>query len=177
MESVNDRWTSGLFQLRAPGNGIDCTVGYATLTRDALACLTLWLPEGYMSEGYAWFARMYILDNLVDASVEVLFDFREDTGQISREGSFSLPSRKEDDPLYDPEEYGDDEVFAALVNVIRPEWQIDPVEDKTLAQIQIETAAHEPFGEQFANMRRWAPRRNRTGPVYVTVRVSGAVLI
>jgi hypothetical protein len=110
-----------------------------------------------MSEDYAWFSRMYILDNLVDASAEVLFDFREDTGQISREGSFSLPPRKEDDPLYDPGEHDDDDVFAALVNAIRPEWQIDPVEDETLDRIRIETVAHEQFDEQFANMRRWAP--------------------
>jgi hypothetical protein len=36
MAPVSEPWASGLFQLRRPSGGVDCAVGYATLTRDAL---------------------------------------------------------------------------------------------------------------------------------------------
>ena len=98
-----DEWSSGLFQLRSPGHGIDLMVGHAALTRDALgqplARLTLWLPEGGGSDGWEWAPVMYVLGNLVDTAVEVLFDYRADTGEISREGSFPLPSQEHDNIL------------------------------------------------------------------------------
>ena len=143
----------------SPGHGIDLTVGHATLTRDALgqplAQLTLWLPEGVGSDGWEWAPVMYILGNLIDTAAEVLFDYRADTGEISREGSFPLPSWEQDDTLHAPADYPDDEVFTALVDIIRPDWQIEPVEEATLDLLRAETPPHQPFDEEFEHMLRW----------------------
>ena len=73
MAPVSEPWASGLFQLRRPSGGVDCTAGYATLTRDAL-------------------------------------------------GS--------------PAEHDDDEVFAAMVDVIWPTWQVEQVEDPILDRLR-----------------------------------------
>ena len=150
---------SGLFQLRRPADGDDCAVGYATLTRDALgqplARLILWTPEGTGSDGYFWAGDTYLLGNLIDATVEIVLDWRLETGEIEREESFPLAARETNEILYAPAEYDDDEVFAALADAIRPRWQVEPVEDATLEQLRTGTLAHDPFEKRFAHMHRW----------------------
>ncbi len=56
MSDRSETWDSGLLQVRSAHLGNGCTIGHASLTRDALgqwfACLVLWLPEGFMSNDY-----------------------------------------------------------------------------------------------------------------------------
>jgi hypothetical protein len=118
MALVRDPWASGLFQLRRPADGGDCAVGYATLARDALgqplARLILWTPEGTGSDGYFWAGDTYLLGNLIDATVEIVLDWRLETGEIGREESFPLAARETDEILYVPAEYDDDEFSPRL---------------------------------------------------------------
>jgi hypothetical protein len=127
MSDIKQAWDSGLLQVRNSCFAHGCTVGHASLTRDALgqslARFVLWLPDGYMSNN-SWrdSNSMHVLAYLIDSRVDVLFDLRSDTGEISREGSFPLPQEPQgqDDPLRSPEEYSEREIFAALMEAIRP---------------------------------------------------------
>lgn len=166
MSDIKQAWNSGLLQVRNSSFEHGCTVGHASLTRDALgqslACFVLWLPEGYMSNDSWWDnSFMYVLANLVDSRVDVLFDFRMDFGEISRQGSFPLRQEVQGgyDPLRGPEDFSDKEVFAALMEAIRPTWQVEPVEEATLALLR-EQAGPRPrreFDEVVATIDRWEP--------------------
>ena len=140
MSDVNKAWDSGLFQIHGPYYEHGRTIGHASLAHDALGqslvSFVEWLPEGFMSNESTWKSFMYVFVNLVDSRIEVFFDMREDTGEITREATFPLPQDVSDDHLLLPGEYSDSEVFAALIDVIRPTWQIEPVEDSTIALLK-----------------------------------------
>jgi|SRR5215469_1876380 len=161
MSDRTETWDSGLLQVRSAHLGDGCTIGHASLARDALgqslACFVLWLPEGFMSNDYEWARSMYVLANLIDSRVDVLFDLRSDTGEISRAGSFPLPQAAEgqDSPLSWPEEFSDGEVFVALIDAIQSTWQVEPVEEATLALLREQTRPSREFEDGVARMHRW----------------------
>jgi hypothetical protein len=163
MSDVNEAWDSGLFQIRGPYYEQGRTIGHASLACDALgqslASFVEWLPEGFMSNESTWTRFMYVFVNLVDSRIEVLFDGREDTGSISREATFPLPEDVSDDhPLLSPQEYSDSEVFAALTDAIRPTWQVELVEESTIAmfrgEINVSLILRE-FEETVTTIHRW----------------------
>ena len=141
MSDIDNVWDSGLFQIRGPYYEHGLTIGHASLARDALgqslASFVEWLPEGFMSNESTWTRFMHVFVNLVDSKIEVFFDMREDAGEITREATFPLPEDVSDDhPLLLPEEYSNSEVFAALIDAMRPTWQVEPVEDSTIALLK-----------------------------------------
>jgi hypothetical protein len=163
MSDVNEAWDSGLFQIRGPYYTQGRTIGHASLARDALgqslASFVEWLPEGFMSNECMWKRFMYVFVNLVDSRIEVLFDQLEDMGAISREATFPLSEDASDyHPLLSPEEYSDSEIFAALTDAIRATWQVEPVEESTVAmfreQINVSLILRE-FEETVTTIHRW----------------------
>lgn len=82
------------------------------------------LPEGFGSDYSDWFRTLYLFDNLVDGQVEVLIDFREDTGEILRESVVKVPEGDDEEPLYSPKAFEDAQVFAALIKLMHEHMQV-----------------------------------------------------
>jgi hypothetical protein len=110
---------------------------------------------------------LYMCSRTWSIQVDALFDFRIDYGEISRQGSFPLRQEVHGgyDPLRGPGDFSDREVFAAVMEAIRPTWQVEPVEEATLALLREQPGPRprREFNEVVAAIDRWECRRDDDG--------------